>query len=810
MKRSLIVAALLLFCAATSAQNANGLVMRTLDSEQDSIAFAEIRDYMAKIRKTRPTVAVVLSGGGAKGAAHIGVLKYIEEMGIPVDMVLGTSMGGLMGGLYAMGYTASAIDSILRSIDWGVMMSDMIPPDRTTYTLRKYRQTYALRIPFHYEEGVWEHRSQWGNKSDVQKLDASLPDGYLYGLNVYNMLGSLSVGYQDSIRFLDLPIPFCCVAGDVVSMKQKNWTGGSLIDAMRSTMSIPVYFKPIRRKDRVYVDGGIRDNFPIDIALQTGADIIIGVDLSQKTDYDNIHNIFTILMQSMTSLGDEAFVANMDKASVYIHPDITGYNMLSFGKKEIADIIDKGYKGAAEHRAELEEVVKLTGVCGHHLNNRPAVDINTTQVLVNNVLFEGLNEEEQKFFYSKLNASQASYVNKKMLDDAVFFLYGTNRFNSVTYRLLGDKEPYSVLFICEKKPIHEVGIGLRGDTDQAIEMSAHIGINHNTIWGNKLDIKAVLSMSPKLTLHYSYVPKKGPGINVSLSTSYEQWKGRDILYPVPTFGADIDSRSDRKYVQNYREYAWNNDLRAFLDFSQGIYGNFNVGLSLKNMPYYYALSDDTATPTLHNWESYCLTAFILGELDTRDDIYFPNRGVRLAGSLDYLIKGFANYYPITNPNVHDTYYISASVESAISIGSRFAFIPTLHGRAILGETNQFPFMRNFVDGVVAGRHYDHQIPFFGMNRNLFCTDTKGITAVGRLDARCRVWKKAYVSAVASYLMDYNMDNPYSVDNNNTFNSIWAFGAEVSYDSAIGPVRLDIHWDNKTTSLGAYFGVGFDF
>ncbi len=822
-KHLLSVAATLLLCAGAIAQNANGLVMRSTDPEKDSLAFEALRERLAEIHKTRPTVAVVLSGGGAKGAAHIGVLKYIEELGIPVDIVLGTSMGGLMGGLYSLGYTASEVDSMLRSVDWNIMMSDKIPSDKFTYDLRKYRQTYALKIPFHYEEGVWKRRMEWSSGSDIQKFNESLPDGYIYGLNVYNMLSSLSVGYQDSIQFIDLPIPFCCVSADLVSMKQKNWTEGQYIDAVRSTISIPVFFKPVRKREKILVDGGIRDNFPIDIALQTGADIIIGVDLSHFYEYKDINNVFSIIMQSMSSLGDEAFVANQDRASVYIHPDITGYSMLSFGSKEIADIIERGYNAAKEHTAELEAVVARTGVCKKHLASRKATDINTTPVMVDDILFEGLTEDEQEYFISKIKSTKERVVvNRELLDNAVFALYGTNRFNSVTYRLLGTEEPYDLLFICDKKPVHEVGIGIRGDTEQAIELAAHLGINHNAVWGHKFDVKTVLSMSPEAVLTYSYIPKRGPGINLSLKTGYTQRKGRDLLYS--TMG-DLpeDPITGNINHTNFREYSWDNDVRLFLDFSKGMIGNFNVGVSLKNMPYYYTLSDDGVLPAVHDWETFSLTAFADLVMDTRDDMHFATKGIRVSAKYDYLFYGYSNISPYEatyNPgnesgHISDTHYLSASAEGAISIGDRFAFVPSIHGRAIFGQNNRLPYMRNFAGGVMAGRYYDHQMPFFGLDRILYCSDAKGISAVARLDMRTRIWKKLYAAAVASYLMDYNMYNIYDVRSDfetppATYTDIWTFGLELSYNLFIGPVKFDLHWDNVTKSIGAYFGVGFDF
>ena len=229
LRRFLTCCVLLFASFGLMAQQANGLVNISYDPQGDSVFLGKIRHRMAEIRKKRPTVALVLAGGGAKGSAHIGVLKYLEEKGIPVDFVAGTSMGGLMGGLYAMGYSAAEIDTIVRSVDWNVMMSDNIPMAYYAYNNQRYKETYIIDIPF----------SRFNFKQ-------SLPSGYLYGLNVYNMLSSLSVGYQHNLDFMDLPTPYCCVATEIVTQTEKHWTSGPLVDAMRSTMSIPGYFRPVR------------------------------------------------------------------------------------------------------------------------------------------------------------------------------------------------------------------------------------------------------------------------------------------------------------------------------------------------------------------------------------------------------------------------------------------------------------------------------------------------------------------------------------------------------------------------------------
>lgn len=225
MRKILSIVALLL-CIAVGAQNTypNNLAVQSVDPEADSLAFLRVRARMDSIRQYRPTVAVVLAGGGARGMSHLGVLRYMEELGIPVDLIGGTSMGGLVAGLYSMGYSASQLDSLVRSFDWPVMMSDKVPDSYSSYKRRKNAERFALTIPFHY--GKEEAKAKAIKQADylkniaesetsssdvlnetIGKLGLGIPDGFLFGYNVRNTLSSVSVGYQDSLAFDSLPVP---------------------------------------------------------------------------------------------------------------------------------------------------------------------------------------------------------------------------------------------------------------------------------------------------------------------------------------------------------------------------------------------------------------------------------------------------------------------------------------------------------------------------------------------------------------------------------------------------------------------------
>ena len=230
----------------------------------------------------RPKVGVVLCGGGAKGAAHVGVLKVLEENNIPIDLIVGTSMGAIVGGLYAIGYSAAELDSLIIAQNWNVVMSDRIARKDTYFEQRKYQDDYVISIPF--GRGDYSRlgaRDTQDPSHNEGSLLSNIPIAMVNGQNIYNLFTRLSVGYQDSLDFNRMPIPFACVAVDLIGKKEVVFHSGNFVDAIRSSMAIPGYFSPVRMGDMVLIDGGALNNYPVDVARAMGADIIIGVKLGE-------------------------------------------------------------------------------------------------------------------------------------------------------------------------------------------------------------------------------------------------------------------------------------------------------------------------------------------------------------------------------------------------------------------------------------------------------------------------------------------------------------------------------------------------
>jgi NTE family protein len=261
--------------------------------------------------QARPKVGLVFGGGGAKGAAEIGVLKYIERAGVPIDYIAGTSIGAIVGGLYASGYKVATLDSLFRTEEWADLFS--------------------------------------GSITGKQRI----------GDRLVEMLGN-----NDSISFDSLPIPFRCVAADVTGSCEVVLSSGRLAQAIRASMAIPGVFKPVVINGQALIDGGMYNNLPVDVVRQMGADIVIAIDLTQKKHATRNFSLKETLgiggvLDWMVSRPDwKKYNENREDADIYINPDLKGFSTSDFSPKAIATMIALGEKAG---KKALEELTRLSG-----------------------------------------------------------------------------------------------------------------------------------------------------------------------------------------------------------------------------------------------------------------------------------------------------------------------------------------------------------------------------------------------------------------------------------------------------------------
>ncbi len=302
----------------------------------------------------RPRVALVLSGGGAKGMAHIGVLRVLEKAGIPIDIITGTSMGSLVGGLYSVGWNAEKLDSIVRVQDWSFLLSDKAVYSSQNLADREKQNTYLL-----------------SKTITARKRILGETGGLIQGKNIYRLLTRLTAGYTDSIDFNHLPIPFACVATNIMDNSEYDFHSGQLARAMRASMAIPAAFTPITLDGMVLVDGGLRNNYPADLAREMGADYIIGVTVQGKEKTaDELSTSASVLGQIVDINCKNKYDDNLSITDIPIRVNPAPYGTTSFSAVAIDSLVKRGEAEAMKHWDELMALKRRIGLDDDY---RPAV-----------------------------------------------------------------------------------------------------------------------------------------------------------------------------------------------------------------------------------------------------------------------------------------------------------------------------------------------------------------------------------------------------------------------------------------------------
>ena len=298
--------------------------------------------------KTRPKVGLVLGGGGAKGAAAIGILKELEREKIPVDYIAGTSIGAIIGGLYAQGYRADDLEKLFRSQNWLALLADR----DTTLVGKVYKEEDGVIYLFGFPVR--------------RKADADKNTGFwmLHGDHVYNFLDSLVSRSPVQRGTVKQAIPFSCVAFDIRRQQEIVLDTGSLARNMRASMAIPGAFKPVQIDTLMLVDGGMGNNLPVDVVRKMGADIVIAIDLQQRKrdDYRSPFSFLKGLGGILDWLAErpdiKKYNVNRTKADLYINPDLGSYGVTDFNAKAIKDILKIGEDTGILYRKQLGTFMK--------------------------------------------------------------------------------------------------------------------------------------------------------------------------------------------------------------------------------------------------------------------------------------------------------------------------------------------------------------------------------------------------------------------------------------------------------------------
>ena len=764
--------------------------------------------------QSRPKVGLVLSGGGAKGAAHIGVLKYIEEAGIPIDYIAGTSMGSIVGGMYALGYSPEEILDIISSVDWDRLISNEVGRRKTAFNRKYEKGTQVLSVPF-------------SLKTQAEYLQShsfrnSLPKGIVSGDNLINLFNSLSVGYSDSLSFSDLPIPFICIATNMISGEANVLDKGDFTKSLRASMAIPILFDPIKMNETLYVDGGLTCNFAAEQCKAMGADYIIGVSMSPGLD-DNPKNLSSILSQVKQLkeiITDKDFDQYHKQCDIFISPDLKGVGMLSFDAASVAKVTESGYEAASAQEARFKELKdKLYAKSEVDDSNKPtkkqAINLLRNRVHISKIELVGIDKDIERWMRRACTVRVGDLVSKSEIDESVSIFYGTGNYESVTYTLHNDAttaEGYILKFNFIEKPPHNFGLGFRFDTQDMLSVLLHLGINNNRISGFKADLDTKLGDNQWLELNLSYGHMLYPKVNIAYHFRNSE---------LDIYDMDLLDMNEKFLQHKFRFYLSQNYSRTF-SLGAGVEAEMLTPRKVMYSHYDAVDADYESVNTLGAFASLGFDNLNKGRFPTRGvkgnidctwrDATFNAKGIERLhyGSLTF---GFESYVPI--------------------IEDRFVMIPQLYGSFLFGKgavngsqdgwnpifsgpVPMYSYMNNVIGGTEMGRYIDHQLPFIGLNQTSF---TFNNVAIARADLRVRAYKNHYLTAMVNYgrsaidlknflkerealewseLYDYNASN------------WWGAGLRYSIDTKVGPLNFDITSSNISKGVNLYFSFGYFF
>ena len=716
-------------------------------------------------QEQRKKVGVVLSGGGAKGMAHIKALKVIEEAGIPIDYIAGTSMGAIVGGLYAIGYTPEQLDSMVRKQNWTFLLSDRIKRSAMSLTDRERSEKFIVSIPF--------------TKSPK---DAASSGGIIKGQNLANLFSDLTMGYHDSINFDKLPIPFACVAANVVNGEQIIFHNGILSTAMRASMAIPGVFTPVRQDSMVLVDGGIVNNYPADVVKAMRADVIIGVDVQNALKKaDKLNSAPDILGQIVDITCQSNHEKNVDLTDTYIRVNVDGYSSASFTPAAIDTLMRRGEEAAKAQWNSLLALKKKIGISDNYVPKRhgPYSSLsNVRTIYVTDISFSGVEADDKKWLMKKCNLKENSNITTQQIEQALYQLRGSQSYSSASYTLTDTPEGYHLNFLLQTKYEKRINLGIRFDSEEIASLLINGTADLKTHIPSRLSLTGRLGKQYAARIDYTLEPMQQRNFNFSYMFQYN-----DI---------NIYEEGERAYNTTYKYHL------AEFGFSDVWYKNFRFGLGFRFEYYKYKdfLFKKPEFIGLDVESEHFLSYFAQVHYNTYDKGYFPSKGSDFKAAYSLYTDNMAQYNEQAPFSA-----LSASWASVIPATRRFSIIPSIYGRVLIGKGIPYP-LKNAIGGEVYGFYIPQQLPFAGVTNMELMENSIIITS---LKFRQRMGSIHYLTLTGNYgLTDSHFFE--------ILKGKQLFGISAGYgmDSVFGPLEISLGYSNQTDKGSCFVNLGYYF
>lgn len=741
----------------------------------------------------RPKIGVVLSGGGAKGIAHIGILKAMEKEGLRPDYITGTSMGSIIGGLYAMGYSADQLDTIVRSADWDLILSNNIPLNYISYEEKEYYNRYLVELP-------------------IVEGKVKLPSGMIEGQMLSEMLTHYTWPSMKYESFDDFPIPFRCIATDVSNGQAIIFKDGPLSEALRASMAIPTAFTAADLDTTLAVDGGIVNNFPVEELFKMGADIVIGVNVGDGFQQaEDIGSMTGILMQVAMIPSLERISDQIEMCDIYIKPDLLDYSTASFGN--YTEILELGYAAGEENRPKFNELAKKLYTTPAP-NSYKGIPFEPEPIKINEIKLEGVKLVSERLILTKLGVEVGDTATREEIEEGVRRIFGINSFNKVIYHIdhtVGDN--YQLTVKLKEKPPITLKASVHYDNLFSAGIVLNVTLRNLLGKSSRAIVAGDISENPKF--RFDYLKYVGFKENFALNFRYDFSKEE-----IPTYTSgkleDVQVSNQQTFylgfitTQSLKQsfsvgaaYQFNNDKSKFNTLLPE--GVRNVDFNLFKLDFGYSRNQLNQ----RNYPTKGKEILFIGEtfISNNYKLHFENdvdsiNGITEQEANDLIID------PVT-PDIYATamfkYY------QFFSVTPKFQIVPVVSAGVTISLDSTGTIFNDFrIGGSQQVKITD--IRFMGLN---FAEVQNQNFLIGGLYLQNVLFGNLYLKYGANILFQHEhvpLNDLDEFDFNDFFveNSILGYGAKLTYKSPIGPLSGGISRNSKDGEFRFYLAVGFSF
>ncbi|MGE8479756.1 MAG: patatin-like phospholipase family protein [Pseudomonas shirazensis] len=706
---------------------------------------------------TRPKVGLVLSGGAARGLAHIGVLKALEEQGVRVDAIAGTSMGAVIGGLYASGYSVEELEKLATTLDWQQALSDAPPRKDVPFRRKQDDRDFLVKQKLSFRDDG----------------SLGLPLGVIQGQNLALLLESKLAHTADTRDFDKLPIPFRAVATDIASGEKVVFRRGHLPQVIRASMSIPAVFAPVEMDGRLLVDGGMVDNIPLDVAREMGVDLAIVVDIGTPLrDRKQLNTVVDVLNQSitlMTRRNSEEQLANLHRDDILIQPPLAAFGVTDFGRT--AEMIEAGYRATRALDARLATLRQAEGDTQLAIARSPRQ--RTPVITAIKVENDSKVSDDVIRYYVRQPIGEPLELERLQTDMGT--LYGLDYFDGVQYRVVHKGDDNTLVIKASGKrggtDYLRLGLNLSDDMrgDSAFNLGASYRINGINRLGGEWLTRAQIGDQQELYSEF-YQP-------LDIGSRY-------FVAPYLDLGSqNIEATLENDPIAEYRlqRYGFGINLGRQI----GTYGEVRAGVGKAWGNADVRIGDQDLPSVSFNEGFYELKY----SFDTLDNVYFPHSGEDIGLTLrnyDKSLDSDSNYRQW-----------EVNVDKALSSGADTLVLGGRYGRTL---NDADVVTSSFVLGGARQLSGFRQDSVSGQNISLM-----------RMVYYRRLTPRAYLPLDFPLYIGGSLERGRAWNNDNDFDSGYINAASIflGLETPLGPLNLS-YGANSEQQKAVYLNLGHTF